>query len=146
MRPNGDDTAAMNVSNSSLLRVFVVDGSMLVRERLAARIEPPAGDAQVVGEAEDVETALPGIEASAPEVVIVDLRLTDSHGIEVLHALRDRTDSIVTIVLTNHSSRVFREASFMAGADYFFDKTTEFDLAMDTIAHLASEKREGLAS
>jgi two-component system, NarL family, response regulator DevR len=145
MRPNGDDTAAMNVSNSSLLRVFVVDGSMLVRERLAARIEPPAGDAQVVGEAEDVETALPGIEASAPEVVIVDLRLTDSHGIEVLHALRDRTDSIVTIVLTNHSSRVFREASFMAGADYFFDKTTEFDLAMDTIAHLASEKREGLA-
>jgi len=115
---------------------------MLVRKRLAARIEPPAGEALVVGEAEDVETALRGIEASAPEAVIVDLRLTGSHGIDLLHALRHRTDSIVTIVLTNYSSRVFREASFMAGADYFFDKTTEFDLAMDTVARLAREKIE----
>jgi two-component system, NarL family, response regulator DevR len=131
----------MSASNSSLLRVFVVEGSGLVRQRLAARIEPPVGKAQVVGEAEDVEMALRGIEASAPEVVILDLRLADSLGIELLHALRDRTDSIVTIVLTNHSSHVFREASIMAGADYFFDKTTEFDVAMDTIAQLAHEKR-----
>jgi two-component system, NarL family, response regulator DevR len=132
----------MNASNSSLLKVFVVEGSMLVRERLATRIEPPAGEAHVVGEAEDVETALRGIEASAPEVVIIDLRLPGSNGVDLLHALRDRTDSIVTIVLTNHSGRVFREASFMAGADYFFDKTTEFDIAMDTIARLAREKKE----
>jgi two-component system, NarL family, response regulator DevR len=131
----------MSTSHSSLLRVFVVDGSVLVRQRLAARIEPPVGKAQVVGEAEDVETALCGIQASAPEVVILDLRLADSHGIDLLHALRDRTDSIVTIVLTNHSTRVFREASFMAGADYFFDKTTEFDVAMNTVAQLAYEKK-----
>jgi DNA-binding NarL/FixJ family response regulator len=130
---------------SSLLRVFVVEDSTLVRQRLAARIEPPAGEALVVGEAEDVETALRGIEASEPEVVIVDLRLTDCHGIDLLHALRDRTDSIVTIVLTNYATTVFRKASFSAGADYFFDKTTEFDLAMETIARLAREKHEGAA-
>lgn len=127
------------------LKVFVVEDSLLVRERLAARIEPPAGRARVVGEAEDVETALRGIATSDPDAVIVDLRLTDSHGIDLLHALRSRTDSIVTIVLTNYSTHVFREASFIAGADYFFDKTTEFDLAMDTIERLAREKSEGLA-
>jgi two-component system response regulator DevR len=132
----------MNPPAPSPLKVFVVEDSMLVRERLAARIEPPAGEARVVGEAEDVETALRGIENSAPEAVIVDLRLTGSHGIDLLHALRNRTDSIVTIVLTNYSSRDFREASFMAGADYFFDKTTEFHLAMDTITRLAREKIE----
>lgn len=132
----------MNSLPFSPLKVFVVEDSLLVRERLAARIEPPAGAARVVGEAEDVETALHGIEQSEPEAVIVDLRLTDSHGIDLLHALRERTDSIVTIVLTNYSSHVFREASFIAGADYFFDKTTEFDLAMDTIARLAREKCE----
>ena len=78
--------------------------------------------------------------------MIVDLRLTDSHGIDLLHALRGRTDPIVTIVLTNYSSRSFREASAAAGADYFFDKTTEFDLAMDTIAQLAREKNAGAAA
>lgn len=136
----------MSSSSPSPLKVFVVEDSLLVRERLAARIEPPTGAGRIVGVAEDVETALRGIAASEPEAVIVDLRLTDSHGIDLLHALRDRTDPIVTIVLTNYSSRVFREASFVAGADYFFDKTTEFDLAMDTLARLAREKNEGFAS
>lgn len=136
----------MNSTSPSLLKVFVVEDSPLLRERLAARIQPPAGAGCIVGEAEDVETALHGIAASEPDAVIVDLRLTDSHGIDILHALRERTDPIVTIVLTNYSSQSFREASIAAGADYFFDKTTEFDLAMDTIARLARDKDAGAAA
>ncbi len=128
------------------LKVFVVEDSVLLRKRLAERIQPPVGAGLIVGEAEDVETALRGIAATEPDAVIVDLRLTDSHGIDLLHALRDRTDSIVTIVLTNYASAVFREASAAAGADYFFDKTTEFDLAMETIAQLARDKNDGAAA
>jgi two-component system, NarL family, response regulator DevR len=135
----------MSSPTSSPLKVFVVEDSMLVRKRLAERIQGPAGAGLIVGEAEDVEAALRGIAAKAPDVIIVDLRLTDSHGIDLLHALRDRTDPIVTIVLTNYASDVFREASAAAGADYFFDKTTEFDLAMETIAQLAREKNEDAA-
>ncbi len=135
----------MNSPITSPLRVFVVDESTLVRRRLTERIEPPAGEGLVVGEAEDVETALRGIAESEPDVVIVDLRLTGCNGIDLLHALRDRTDSIVTLVLTNYATADFRKASFLAGADFFFDKTTEFDLAMETIARLAREKREGSA-
>lgn len=128
------------------LKVFVVEDSVLLRKRLAERIQPPVGAGLIVGEAEDVETALRGIAATEPDAVIVDLRLTDSHGIDLLHALRNRTDSIVTIVLTNYASAVFREASTAAGADYFFDKTTEFDLAMETIAQLARDKNDGAAA
>ena len=136
---------SMSSPTSSPLKVFVVEDSMLVRKRLAERIQPPTGAGLIVGEAEDVEAALRGIAAKEPDIVIVDLRLTDSHGIDLLHALRDRTDPIVTIVLTNYASDVFREASAAAGADYFFDKTTEFDLAMETIARLAQEKNEDSA-
>jgi len=132
----------MSSFTPSPLKVFVVEDSVLLRKRLAERIQPPAGMGLIVGEAEDVETALRGIAASEPDAVIVDLRLTDSHGIDLLHALRDRTDPIVTMVLTNYASAVFREASIAAGADFFFDKTTEFDLAMETIARLAREKNE----
>jgi DNA-binding NarL/FixJ family response regulator len=126
----------------SPLRVFVVEESTLVRDRLARHIGP-GGAACIVGEAEDVETALQGIDDTDAEVVILDLRLIDSNGMDLLHALRDRTGPIVTIVLTNYASEVFREASVVAGADYFFDKTTEFDLAMETIARLAREKAHG---
>lgn len=135
----------MNSPTPSLLKVFVVEDSVLLRKRLADRIQPPVGAGQIVGEAEDVETALHGIAATEPDAVIIDLRLTDSHGIDLLHALRERTDPIVTIVLTNYASDVFREASTAAGADYFFDKTTEFDLAMKTIAQLADDKNASTA-
>lgn len=135
----------MESNNRSPLRVFVVDESTLVRERLARHIGPH-GAACIVGEAEDVEMALQGIEDTDAEAVILDLRLIDSNGMDLLHALRSRTDPIVTIVLTNYASPVFREASVVAGADYFFDKTTEFDLAMETIARLAREKADGAAS
>lgn len=132
----------MESNNRSPLRVFVVDESTLVRDRLVMHIGPD-GAASIVGEAEDVETALRGIDDTDAEAVILDLRLIDSNGMDLLHALRDRTDPIVTIVLTNYASQVFREASVVAGADYFFDKTTEFDLAMETIARLAREKIDG---
>jgi DNA-binding NarL/FixJ family response regulator len=135
----GNDTVPMKSTITSPLRVFVVEDSTLVRERLAQRIG--ADDlTQIVGTAEDVELALQGIEQTDAEAVVLDLRLTDSNGIDLLHALRDRTDQIVTIVLTNYATPVFRAASFGAGADYFFDKTTEFDRAMEIIARLAREK------
>jgi|SRR6185312_238054 len=131
----------MKSSTPHPLRVFVVDESTLVRDRLARHIGPD-GAACIVGEAEDVETALQGIADTDAEAVVLDLRLVDSNGMDLLHALRGRTDPIVTIVLTNYASPVFREASIAAGADYFFDKTTEFDLAMEAIARLAREKAE----
>lgn len=132
----------MKASLPSPLRVYVVDESTLVRDRLSRHIGPD-GAACIVGEAEDVETALNGINHTNAEAVVLDLRLIDSNGMDLLHALRDRTDPIVTIVLTNYASPVFREASVVAGADYFFDKTTEFDLAMETIARLARDKQHG---
>jgi len=132
----------MKSSIPSPLRVFVVDESTLVRERLTQHIGPD-GAACIVGEAEDVQMALQGIADTDAEAVVLDLRLIDSNGMDLLHALRGRTDPIVTIVLTNYASPVFREASVTAGADYFFDKTTEFDLAMETIARLAREKAHG---
>lgn len=132
----------MKTSLPSPLKVFVVDESTLVRDRLTRHIGPD-GAACIVGEAEDVETALKGIADTDAEAVVLDLRLIDSNGMDLLHALRGRTDPIVTIVLTNYAAPVFREASVVAGADYFFDKTTEFDLAMETIARLAREKQHG---
>jgi two-component system response regulator DevR len=104
---SADDTGRMDTNNRSPLRVFVVDESTLVRERLARHIGPH-GAACIVGEAEDVETALQGIEGTDAEAVILDLRLIDSNGMDLLHALRSRTDPIVTIVLTNYASPVFR--------------------------------------
>lgn len=125
-----------------MLKIFLVEDSVLVRRRIAALIGRIEG-VKIVGEAEESRAALAGIAASAADVVIVDLRLTDGSGLDVLARLARSSRPIVTIVLTNYSSAAFRSAYLSTGANYFFDKTSEFALARDTIeriarAHLAS--------
>ncbi|HMG43485.1 MAG TPA: response regulator transcription factor [Acidimicrobiales bacterium] len=68
-------------------RVVVVDDHRLFRAGVIAEL----GDAvEVVGEAEDVPSAVAAIEATLPDVVLLDVHLPGSSGREVIDALRDR--------------------------------------------------------
>jgi DNA-binding NarL/FixJ family response regulator len=122
--------------SSTELKVFLVEDSAALRRRIAALLHTVAG-VRVVGEAEEIPAALRGIAASRPDVVITDLRLPGASGIELVTALSRHGPPVVTVVLTNQSSQPFREACFAAGADYFFDKTSEIDKARKAIESLA---------
>ncbi|RAG12783.1 response regulator, partial [Burkholderia multivorans] len=64
----------------------------------------------VVGEAEDGQRAWTQIHRSRADVVIVDLRLADGSGLDLIGMLSKAVPRIVTIVLTNHSAPAFRQA------------------------------------
>ncbi len=61
--------------------------------------------------------------------------------IGVLEALRAENPRPTTIVLTNDPTPQWREACLRIGADHFFDKTAEFQQAIDVIARLAALPR-----
>ncbi|AIO38969.1 response regulator transcription factor [Burkholderia sp. AU19243] len=117
------------------LRVFLVDHAVAVRQRIALLVGAIRG-VVIVGEAEDGEDAWTQIVSSRADVVIVDLRLADGSGFDLIGMLSKAAPPVVTIVLTNHSARAFREACAAAGADHFFDKTAEFDAACRVIESL----------
>jgi two-component system, NarL family, response regulator DevR len=127
-----------------LLKVFLVEDSALVRERMAALLGTLPGVA-VVGEAADSDAAIRGLAASGAQVVLLDLQLGETSGMDLLAALPELDRAVISIVLTNHSTKSVREACVALGANYFFDKTREFTLALDTIAHLASSDVHGAA-
>ncbi|NMM00175.1 response regulator transcription factor [Paraburkholderia sp. RP-4-7] len=130
----------MNSSPSQqALRVFLVEDTIPIRQRMAARFGAIDG-VEIVGEAEEAGTALAGIDGTGADVVVVDFRLTGGTGMELLHSLGRSTSPVITIVLTNHSGAWFRQACLAAGAQYFFDKTSEFDLACNTIKRIVHER------
>ncbi len=130
----------MNSSPSQqALRVFLVEDTIPIRQRMAARLGAIDG-VEIVGEAEESGAALTGIDTTRADVVLLDLRLTAGTGIELLVSLAKSISTVVTIVLTNHSSPWFRQACLAAGAQHFFDKTSEFDLACDTIKRIAHDR------
>ncbi|SDR23175.1 response regulator [Paraburkholderia tuberum] len=129
----------MNTSPSHpAVRVFLVDDAISIRKRVAARFGAIEG-VEIVGEAEEPGAALDGIGATAADVVVMDLHLSGGSGIDLLRNLAQSMSTVITIVLTNHSGTWFRQACVANGAQYFFDKTSEFDLACNTIERIAHE-------
>jgi DNA-binding NarL/FixJ family response regulator len=72
--------------------------------------------------------------------VIVDLRLAKGNGLDILKRLACSDHSLISVVMTNQSSKSTREACLSAGANYFFDKTNDLKLALETIADIARKR------
>ncbi|MDR6376719.1 response regulator [Paraburkholderia caledonica] len=126
--------------NHPALRVFLVDDAFPVRRRMAALFGSLEG-VEIVGEAEEPGAAFEGIEARAAHLVVTELHLNGGSGMELLALLAQRMPHVITMVLTNRSGAWFRRACLTCGAQYFFDKTREFELARSAIQRIASEHR-----
>lgn len=99
----------------------------MIRERLAELL---AGleDVAIVGEAGDVRAAQHGIDATAPDVAIVDIRMPGGSGIDVLRRAKRAgagRPCVIMIMYTNFALPQYWKACSVAGADYFFDKSTD---------------------
>ncbi|MEI5999018.1 response regulator [Paraburkholderia bengalensis] len=126
----------MDTAVSTAAKVYLVDAAVEVRRRLARLLDAIPG-VDIAGEAEDGDAALEGIVGSGADIVVLDLRLADGNSLGLIDALSRAHPSVVKIVLTNHTARAFRDACNAAGAELFFDKTSEFDAACRAIAHFA---------
>lgn len=81
---------------------------------------------ELAGEAASVADALARIPAGRPDAVLVDLRLPDGDGFEVIRAAKTMTPTPVVVVLTSYAYPQLRAQGLAAGADWFLDKSTEF--------------------
>jgi len=119
----------------STTHVFVVEDSELIRERLVSMLAGLSG-VQVVGHADNAADAIAGILAGKPDVVVLDVKLKASSGIEVLQTIKHRMPATAVIMLTNYATKEYRRKCLEAGAEYFLDKTNEFEQLRPIIAQL----------
>lgn len=115
-----------NLTVPDEVKVFVVEDSPLVRERLVEMIREVKG-VDVVGEADRYDTAVSGILSTRPDVAILDISLADGNGIEVLAHVKPQLPELRGIMLTNYTSPQHLKASADAGAEYFLDKSVDFE-------------------
>lgn len=127
-------------------RVFVVEDSPIVRERLVEMLGH-LPDVVVVGEAERPADAIEGISRTAPDVVLLDVHLIDGSGMDVLRAIHPRMPEVAFVVLTNYTEPIYRNAYLKAGAQFYLDKSHEFNDVPAIVASLhASPQRHSRSS
>lgn len=96
------------------IRVFLVDDHPVVREGLRAILDET--DIHVSGEAAELRDAADLIEEVHPDVILVDLKLGEQDGTELLRYVRERWIGIKTIVVSQYSPKLYVEQTRQAGA------------------------------
>ena len=119
------------------MKVLIADDSALVRERLMTMLSELNG-IEIISEARDGQEALDTIQTLCPDVVILDIRMPKGNGIDVLKYIDKNKPSCMVIMLTNYPYPQYREACMEAGADFFFDKSTQFDMIPKVLEQLIS--------
>lgn len=122
-----------------MLRVFIADDSVLVRERLAALVSESEGS-EVVGQAGNAPEAIDAIRQLRPDVVILDVRMPGGSGLQVLEKIKQSRADPVVIMFTAFSYPQHEKRCLQAGADYFLDKAAGFP----RIPGLLQQVRESL--
>ena len=122
------------------LQVVIIDDSVVIRQRLVGLLEETAG-VHLAGVATDGHEGLETILRLQPDVVILDIRMPGMSGIELLECLQGKEVSPTIVVLTNFPYPAYRKRCQELGAEYFFDKSTEFAAAVEVLRELATNGR-----
>jgi DNA-binding NarL/FixJ family response regulator len=125
------------VNQHKKINVFIVDDSEIVRDRITAMLSE-VSSINVVGYADNPLSATESIINLTPDVVILDIFLTGGSGIHVLKNIRAKKNNAKVIILTNYAQEEYRNKCFEEGADFFFDKSIEFDRVVDVITKLST--------
>jgi CheY-like chemotaxis protein len=106
--------------------ILIVDDSLIIAERLQAMLRGlnNTGAVESVG---NYPLAVQRLTDASFNIVCLDINLPGKSGIELLRHIKAAYPQIVVIMLTNQSSDYYRTICKRLGADYFMDKSTEFD-------------------
>ncbi len=130
------------------LRVFVIEDSPILLERIAEAIaDQPA--LLLVGTADSEQDALMKIRALKPEALVVDIKLREGNGLNVLAQLKwgegEETKPKI-VVFTNYPRQEYLRNSRQLGADYFLDKSTQFADLPKVLIGLGDDEQSGVAA
>lgn len=127
----------MNPGNKK--RIFLVDDHPLVREWLANLIHQQP-DLKVCGETDSAPAALSAIAATLPDLVIADINLKNSSGVELIKSLKESHPDVPVLVLSMHDESLYAERAFRAGANGYVNKRETAQKVIEAIRRVLDGK------
>ena len=113
-------------------RILVVDDHQIVRQGLELLING-TDDLEICGESDSQSTALRAIRSLMPDMVIVDLSLTNGSGFELIKIIRERYKNLPILVLSMHEKSIYAERALRAGASGYVMKREASKTVMSVI-------------
>lgn len=98
--------------------IFVVEDQAAVREGIVESLNRET-DLMVCGEADDLQPALTAIQAARPDLVLTDIQLKSSHGIQLIRELHRLYPALPIVAMTMFDPVGYERQARTAGASGF---------------------------
>lgn len=102
-------------------KILIVDDHPMVREGLAMRISTNP-EWEVCGEAATVKEAMEIVEETHPDLITVDISLSNGHGIDLIKQVKSRYPAIKMLVISGFQESLYAERALRAGALGYINK------------------------
>jgi DNA-binding NarL/FixJ family response regulator len=130
------------LANPIELKIASVEDSQLIIKRLEAILDDVDG-VLFVGNAASMIDALTLIDQLRPDVLFLDIRLgkrEEKTGIDLLSVVNTKYPAITVVMLTNLSGQRYRTLCKRKGADFFLDKSQDFDKISGTLKQIMNQR------
>jgi DNA-binding NarL/FixJ family response regulator len=118
-------------------RILLVDDHAVVRYGIAQLINRQS-DMVVCGEEEDGSKAMTAIAALKPALVIADISLKDSSGLELMRNIKAQYPGLPVLVVSVHDESIYAEIAFRAGALGYLMKEEALEKILTAIRRVLS--------
>ena len=129
--------AKSNPIKDNRTRILLVDDHAVVRFGIAQLINRQS-DMVVCGEEEDAAKALTAISKLNPDLVIADISLKDSSGLELMRNIKAQYSKLPVLVVSAHDESIYAEIAFRAGALGYLMKQEALDKVLTAIRRVLS--------
>ncbi|MDR3237864.1 MAG: response regulator transcription factor [Spirochaetia bacterium] len=121
------------------IKIYIVDDHPVVRRGLGQFINSRDGFC-ICGEAGDAESAIADINDKNPDIVLVDINLKGTSGIDLIKAIRSRYSGVNVLVLSMHEENEYIERAMRAGAKGYILKNDSEELVFEAIASVIKNR------
>lgn len=115
----------MQKAEAPIIKILIVDDSELIGSKIRELLLG-IPNLLLLPQVRTANDALKSIMKNQPDVVILDFRLLQGNGFDVLKTIKKDLPGIKTIMLTNSSGESYQKKFKEYGGDIFLDKTKEF--------------------
>jgi two-component system response regulator RegA len=117
--------------------LLIVEDDKPFLTRLARAME---GRGFIVDTAETVEEAVSKVKSGAPAYAVVDMRLGDGNGLDVVAAIREKRDDARTVILTGYGNIATAVTAVKLGAIDYLSKPADADDVFAALTRTSGEK------
>lgn len=118
--------------------ILIIEDSVSITWRLLSFLRE-IENLNIIGSVRNGTSGLKRIESDTPDIVLLDLQLPGTNGLKIIETLRDKVKPHI-IVFTNNSNFYFKQRCLSLGANEFYDKSVQFEEAVDAIKKLCNKE------